>query len=326
MADDATVIRHESPSDRDEDPPVEPTDLDKRDWRGVLKRTVKEFQDDNLTDWAAALTYYAVLALFPALIVLVALMGLFGQDDTVQSLRDIVAQVTGSADTANTFATTAGEVIDNRGGAGALLGVGLLGALWSASGYLGAFIRANNAIYEIEEGRPFWKLRPLQVVVTIVMVLLLAALLISLVLTGSLAEAVGSAIGLGDTAVTVWGIAKWPAMALVVLLMLAVLYYVAPNVKLPKFSWITPGSVVALVVWAVGTAAFGLYVANFGSYDKTYGSLGAVVTFLVWLWLSNLAVLFGAEFNSEVERGRELREGKPAHEELQLPPRQAPKD
>jgi membrane protein len=308
------------------DESVEPSDLKPGNWRTILKRTLGEFRDDNLTDWAAALTYYAVLALFPALIVLVALMGLFGQDDTVASLEKIVRDVTGSTKTSQSFGTTAEKVIDNRGGAGALLGFGLLGALWSASGYLGAFIRANNAIYEIEEGRPFWKLRPLQIVVTIVMVLLLAALLISLVLTGSLAEAVGAAIGLGDTAVTIWGIAKWPAMALVVLLMLAVLYYVAPNVKLPKFSWITPGSVVALVVWAVATAAFGLYVANFGSYDKTYGSLGAVVTFLVWLWLSNLAVLFGAEFNSELEREREIVSGEPAQEELQLPPRQAPKE
>ena len=217
-------------------------------------------------------------------------------------------------------------MIENRSAAGPLLGIGLAGAIWSASGYIGAFIRANNVIYETREGRPFWKLRPLQVLVTVVMVLLLALLLIALVTTGSLAEAIGNAIGLGDTAITVWGIAKWPVMAAVVLFMLAVLYYTAPNVQLPRFRWITPGSVVALLLWAIATVGFAFYVKFFGSYNKTYGSLGAVVIFLFWLWLSNVAVLLGAEFNSELERERELAEGEPAEEELQLPPRDAPKE
>jgi membrane protein len=311
----------------DRDGEVEPSDLSGRDWRGVLKRTINEFQEDNLTDWAAALTYYALLALFPALLVLVALLGLFGDPvKTTNSIADIVRQVTGSNNTAKTFGTTVKDVIKNRSAAGPLLVVGLLTALWSASGYVGAFIRANNAIYEIREGRPFWKLRPLQVLVTIVMVLLMALVVIALVMTGGLAAAVGSAIGLGHTAVTVWGIVKWPVMALIVLFMLAVLYYLAPNVKLPKFRWITPGSVLALVVWAVATVGFAFYVKFFGSYNKTYGSLGGVVIFLFWLWLSNVAILLGAEFNSELERGRELRAGEPAHDELQLPPRQAPKE
>jgi membrane protein len=311
----------------DRDGEVEPSDLPPRGWWHVLKRSVKEFQDDNITDWAAALTYYAVLALFPALIVLVALLGLFGNTtDTVQSVTDIVRQVTGSGKTAQTLSKTVTDVIDNREAAGPLLGLGLLGAIWSASGYIGAFIRANNVIYEIREGRPFWKLRPLQVLVTIVMVLLMTLVVIALVMTGGLADAVGSAIGLGDTAVTVWGIAKWPVMAVIVLFMLAVLYYTAPNVQLPKFRWITPGSLIALVVWAVATVGFAFYVKFFGSYNKTYGSLGAVIIFLFWLWLSNVAVLLGAEFNSELERERELAEGEPAEQELQLPPREAPKE
>jgi membrane protein len=311
----------------DRDGEVEPSDLPPRGWWHVLKRTVKEFQDDNLTDWAAALTYYAVLALFPAMIVLVALLGLFGDpQETPKSIARIVKDVTGSADTAKTVKTTITEVVKNRGGAGALFGVGLLTALWSASGYIGAFIRANNVIYEIREGRPFWKLRPLQVLVTIVMVLLMTVVVIGLVMTGGLADAVGSAVGLGDTTVAVWDIAKWPAMAAIVLLMLAVLYYTAPNVELPKFRWITPGSICALLLWALATAGFALYLGFFNSYDKTYGSLGGVVIFLFWLWLSNVAVLLGAEFNSELERERELAEGEPAEEELQLPPREAPKE
>jgi membrane protein len=309
-----------------EDGSVEPSDLPPRGWWHVLKRTVREFQDDNLTDWAAALTYYAVLSLFPALIVLVALLGLLGDPaKTPTSIANIVHQVTGSSGTAKTVRTTITDVVSNRGGAGALFGVGLLGAIWSASGYIGAFIRANNVIYEIREGRPFWKLRPLQVLVTLVMVLLMTIVVIGLVMTGGLADAVGSAIGLGDTSVTVWNIAKWPAMALIVLFMLAVLYYTAPNVQLPKFRWITPGSVLALSVWAVATVGFAFYVKFFGSYNKTYGSLGGVVIFLFWLWLSNVAVLLGAEFNSELERERELAEGEPAQRRLQLPPREAPK-
>jgi membrane protein len=311
----------------DRDGEVEPSDLPPRGWWHVLKRSVKEFQDDNVTDWAAALTYYAVLSLFPALIVLVALVGLLGDAQrTPDAISDIVGQVTGSSKTAETVNTTITKVVENRGGAGALFGVGLVSALWSASGYIGAFIRANNVIYETDEGRPFWKLRPQQILMTIVMVLLLAALLIALAVTGGLAEAVGNAVGLGDTAVSVWGIAKWPVMAVVFLFMLAVLYYTAPNVQLPKFRWITPGSLLALVVWAVATVGFAFYVKFFGSYDKTYGSLTVVIIFLLWLWISNVAILLGAEFNSELERERELAEGEPAEQELQLPPREAPKE
>jgi membrane protein len=310
-----------------EDGSVEPSDLPPRGWWHVLKRTYAEFQDDNVTDWAAALTYYAVLSLFPGLVVLVAVLGLFGDPvTTTNSISNIVLQATHSGDTAKTVTNTVDQVIKSDSGAGFALVVGLLGAIWSASGYIGAFIRANNVIYEIREGRPFWKLRPLQVAVTAVMVLLLALLLVSLVVTGELAKAIGSAVGVGDTAVTVWGIAKWPVMAMVFLFMLAVLYYTAPNVKLPRFRWITPGSVIALAVWAVATVGFAFYVKYFGHYNKTYGALAGVVIFLLWLWLSNVAVLLGAEFNSELERERELAEGEPAERRLQLPPREAPKE
>ena len=305
--------------------PDRPTELPKRSWWGVLKRTVREFRQDNLTDWAAALTYYGVLALFPGLIVLVALLGLVGQHPkTTNALLDIVRDV-GPSTAVETFRGPIEGVITAKGGAGALLGFGLLAALWTASSYIGAFIRASNAIYEVEEGRPFWKLRPLQIAVTIVMVLMLAVLALAIVLTGPLAEAVGKAIGLGDLAVTIWSIAKWPFLVAIVLLMFAILYYVAPNVRQPGFRWISPGAVVALVLWVVASALFGLYVANFGSYNKTYGSLGGVIVFFVWLWISNIALLLGAEFDAELERGRELAAGQPAEEKIQLPPRDAPK-
>ncbi|MEA2392002.1 MAG: rane protein [Solirubrobacteraceae bacterium] len=304
--------------------PDGPTDLPRQGWQGTLKRTVAEFRDDNLTDWAAALTYYAVQALFPAVLVLVALLGLLGNSNTINDLLGIVGKV-GSKSTVDAIKPAIEGVINSKGGAGALLGVGLLGSLWSASGYVGAFMRAANAVYEKQEGRPFWKLRPLQILVTLVMTLLLAIIAISITLTGSLAKAVGDVIGVGSTAVTVWNIAKWPVLLLIVVGMVAILYYVAPNVRQPKFRWISPGGLLAVLLWGVASAAFGFYVANFGSYNKTYGTIGGIISLLVWLWISNLALLFGIEFNSELERARELEAGLPAEDEIQLEPRQAPK-
>ena len=291
--------------------------------RATLKRAVAEFREDNLTDWAAALTYYAVLSVFPALIVFVAIIGLVGQDpQTTDAITRIVRDVT-SQNTADSVHDTIQSVIHAKGGAGALLGVGLLGAIWSASGYVGAFMRATNVIYEVKEGRPFWKLRPLQIAMTIVAVLGVAVIAIALVVTGSLAHAIGDRVGLGNTAVTIWSIAKWPVMLVVVSLLFAGLYYLSPNVRQPRFRLLTHGSAVAVLIWIAASAAFSLYVANFGSYNRTYGSLGAAVTFLVWLWISNLALLFGAELDAELERSRELEAGEPAQDEILLPPREA---
>jgi membrane protein len=224
----------------------------------------------------------------------------------------------------DTFRGPIESVVQNKSGAGILLVVGLVAALWSASGYVGAFVRASNSIYEIDEERPFWKLRPQQVVITLVMVLLLAIVGLAVVVTGPVAEAVAKPIGLGDAAVTVWNLAKWPVLLALVMLMLAVLYYWAPNVRQRAFRWISPGSVFAVLVWTVATAGFAFYVASFGSYDKTYGSLGGVVVLLVWLWISNVAVLLGAELNAELERERELQTGdERARERIQLEPRDA---
>jgi len=291
----------------------------------TLKRTIRELRDDNLTDWAAALTYYSVLALFPGLIVLVAILGLVGEHpQTTNALLDIVRDI-GPASAVDTFRGPIESVVKSNGGAGALLGVGLLFAIWSASGYIGAFMRAINVIYEVEEGRPFWKRRPLQIVITVAMVLLLALVAISIVVTGPLARSIGDVIGLGDTTITIWNIGKWPVIVAVVMGMFTVLYYVAPNVRQPRLRWVTPGGILAVLLWLVASAGFAVYVANFGSYDKTYGSLGGVIVFLVWLWLSNLALLLGAEFDAELERSRELAAGLPAEDSLQLPERTPPK-
>jgi len=307
--------------------PDQPREIHKRSWMGVLKRTVTEFKDDNCTDWAAALTYYGVLAMFPAAVALLSLVGLVGDPQkTSDALLGIVERL-GPQSATETFAEPIRALAGQQTTAGFALVLGLAGALWSASGYVGAFGRASNAVYEVEEGRPFYKLRPLQLLVTLVVVLILALVALALVVTGPLAEAVGNAVGIGDTAVTVWDIAKWPVLALLVSTIFSLLYYATPNVKQPRFRWFTAGGLIALVVWVVASALFALYVANFGSYNKTYGSLAAVIIFLVWLWLSNVAVLFGAEFNAELERGRELQAGMTeAERTIQLPPRQEKKE
>jgi membrane protein len=287
-------------------------------WGGVLKRTVKEFQADNLTDWAAALTYYGILALFPALLVLVSLLGLAGQH-TTQSLIDNVA---GAAPTsARDIITSAIRNLQaGRGQAGVLFVVGILGALWSASGYIGAFSRASNAIYGVGEGRPFWKLRPQQVAITTVLVILMALSGMAVLVTGGLARDVGKLVGVGSTAVQVWDIAKWPVLVVLVSCMIAVLYWAAPNVRQPALRWVSPGSMLAVALWLAASALFALYVANFSSYNATYGSLGGVIVFLVWLWISNVAILLGAEFDAELQRGRELEAGRRGGDPI-LPPR-----
>ena len=310
------------------------------DWRGptgpahekkgslgqTLKRTATEFKEDNLTDRAAALTYYSVLSIFPAMIALVSIVGLVGDPESVtETINDVVTSI-GPSSAADTFADPIRDVTRSQGTAGIALVLGIAGALWTASGYVGAFMRVSNEIYEVEEGRGILKLRPLQLLVTFVLVVLLAVTVAAVALTGPVAEEIGDRLGLGSTAVTVWDIAKWPVLAVIVALMLALLYYSAPNARLPGFRWITPGSVLAIVAWLVASAGFALFVANFGSYNKTYGALAGVIVALIWLWLTNLAILFGAELNAEVERSRQLREGVAgAERRIQLGERSEPK-
>jgi membrane protein len=292
----------------------------------TLKRTLTEFSEDNLSDWAAALTYYGLLALFPALIALVGLIGLVGDPtSTTQTITQIVTKI-GPSSAAQTLAGPIKSITSHKSTAGIMGIVGLVVALWSASSYVGAFIRASNVIYETPEGRPIWKLRPLQMLVTLVMLVMLVLVALALVLTGPIVTAVAGPLGIGGSAVSVWNIAKWPVLLIVVIVMFAVLFYAAPNVKLAGFKWVTPGALLALVVWLIASAAFAFYVANFGSYDKTYGTLGGLVVFLVWMWLTNSALLLGMELNAERERSRELEAGVPgAERELQLDARSAPK-
>lgn len=300
-------------------PPEGPTDLRGKSWAAVLKRTFAAFREDNLTDWGAALTYYGILSLFPALIALVSIVGLLGSS-AAGSLIDNVSTV--APGPARDIVTGAIENLQkDQGAAGVLFVVGLVAAFWSASGYVAAFMRASNAIYGIEEGRPIWKTLPTRVGTTVVLVLLLAITALAVTLTGGLAESAGKLIGVGDTAVQVWDVAKWPVLLFIVSFMFAFLYWAAPNVKQPKFRWLSPGGILAVVTWLLASLAFAFYVTNFDSYNKTYGALGGVISFLVWLWISNIAVLLGAELNAELERGRRLEAGEPAGTDPFVEPR-----
>lgn len=298
--------------------PEAPTQLPKRSWWAVLKRTVKEFDDDNLTDWAAALTYYAVLSLFPGLLLLTALLGLLGPDAT-QSIVDSLDAL-GPGEAKDTVAGAL-ENLRKSQASGVLAIVGLVTALWSASGYVGAFMRASNSIYDVEEGRPFWKVIPLRLGLTVGVVVLLALTALGVTLTGGVAEWLGEVLGLGSTFVTVWDIAKWPVLFVLASLAIGLLFWASPNVRQPSFLWITPGGLLTVVVWVAASLGFAFYVANFGSYNKTYGSLAGVIIFLVWLWISNLALLLGAELDAELERGRRMEAGQPAGRDPVAPPR-----
>ncbi|OEJ56835.1 ribonuclease BN [Streptomyces agglomeratus] len=301
------------------DAPDQPTDMRKKSWWAVLKRTVAEFRDDELSDRAAGLTYYSVLSLFPALLVLVSLLGVAGESAT-KSVLDNLKQMTPGA--ARDVVSGAVEQLQGNGGTGSVLAIaGLLGALWSASGYVAAFIRASNAVYDLPEGRPAWKILPVRVGVTVVLMVMACVSALIVVFTGGIARQLGAALGIGNSALTVWSIAKWPVLVLLVTVMVAILYWASPNAKGRGFKWVTPGSFLALVIGMIASAGFALYVANFGSYNKTYGTLAGVIIFLVWLWLTNLAILLGLEFDAEMARERAIIGGHPKDEEPYVQPR-----
>ncbi|HEX2289577.1 MAG TPA: YihY/virulence factor BrkB family protein [Pseudonocardiaceae bacterium] len=302
-----------SPEDRSRAGTAErPTQLPGGSWWAAVKRTVREFQVDNLKDWAAALTYYSVLSIFPALVVLISLIDLAGRS-TIQTLLDNLGQVApGSVNQILEGAIR--SLQQTRGSAGVLALAGLAAALWSASNYIAAFMRASNAIYDVPEGRPVWKTLPIRIAVTVLVMVLLAASAVAVVATGGLADRLGRLLGLGSAVVTIWDLVKWPVLLLVVSFMFALLYWASPNAK-QGFRWVTPGGILAVVVWVAASVAFAIYVANFNSYNKTYGSLASVIIFLVWLWLSNTAILLGAELNAELERSRAIAAGHPPDEE-----------
>ena len=300
-----------------------PLALPRQTWKGTLARTAAGFKRDKLNHWGAALTYYAVLSLFPALLVLVSLVGLFADPARVTRILTATVSQLGPATAANTFQGPIQSITAHRGTAGVIFVVGVLSALWAASGYVSAFADASNTIYEVEEGRPFWKLKPLQLAVTFVLIMLAALVALGLVLSGPIVHALGSALGISDGALTAWRFAKWPAMLVLVLVIFGTLYYTAPNARVTGVRWVTGGAVLALALWIFASIVLAVYVANFGSYNKTYGTLAGVVVFLLWLWITNMAILLGAEFNAETERAKQIHAGVPrAQRELQLEERQ----
>lgn len=316
----STNEKQGAPDPDDARKPDSPTDIKKRSWKYVFTKTIREFSSDQCTDIAASLTYYFVLALFPALIAVFSLLGVIGQG---QSAADAILGIVDEAAPGGASDVIRGpiEQFASSPAAGFALVSGLLVAIWSASGYVGAFSRGMNRIYEIEEGRPFWKLKPQQLLVTLIAIMLIAIAGVILVVSGPVTEAIGGVLGLGETVTTIWSIAKWPVLAFVIVLVVAVLYYATPNAKQPKFRWMSMGAFLAIVVLAIATVGFGFYIANFSNYDETYGSLAGVIIFLLWIWIANNALLFGAEFDAELERGRQLQAGIAAERELQLPPR-----
>ena len=316
----STVKARTAPAPDDARKPDKPTEVSKPSWKYIAKKTFREFTKDQCPDLAAALTYYSVLSIFPALLALVSLLGIFGQPEKTTGALLEIAQGFAPAETVEAIRGPLDQ-LSSSSAAGLTLVLGILTALWSASGYVGAFGRAMNRIYEIDEGRPFIKLRGTMLLVTIATVLIVVLLAAMLVLSGPVAESVGNALGLGEAVLTIWNIAKWPLIVLLVVAAIAILYYATPNVKQPKFRWMSLGSLIALVIFLLASLAFGFYVANFSSYNETYGTIGGVIISLLWLWILNMSLLFGAEFDAEMERGRQLQAGIEAEETIQLPPR-----
>ncbi len=289
--------------------PAKPGDVPKAGWFAILKRALKEFKHDDITDRAAALTYYGVLAIFPGILVLISVLGLLGKSSTDKILSNLKQVAPGAV---ASFLNTVITQVQSKAGAAGIAGIiGILLALWSASGYVSGFMNASNAIYDVDEGRPIWKTAPVRLLVTLALVVMLAVSAIMVVVTGPIAKQFGTAFGIGDTAVLVWDIAKWPILLIIVSLMFSLLYKACPNVKQPGMRWVSLGGVIAVVVWLIASALFAVYVSFSGSYNKTYGSLATIIIFLVWLWITNIAILLGAEFNAEAQRERAIRAGAP---------------
>ena len=313
----------DAPHPEDPRKPDSPDDLHKRSWKYIFGKTIREFSSDQCTDIAAALTYFGVLSLFPMLLALVSVLGVIGPSATQPLLDNLSSVAPGPAKDILTNVLTSLE--SNQGGSTVALIIGLATAIWAASGYIGAFMDAANNVWDVPEGRPIWKKIPVRLAVTVGLLALLTVTALAVVFTGPLAQKACDIIGLGSTFVEVWSIVKWPILLLIVSFMISLLYWACPNVKQPGFPWVTPGGLFAVVLWLLASALFALYVAKFSAYNKTYGSLGGVIVFLTWLWITNIIVLLGAELNSEMERSRAIQDGHPPEKEPYLPLRDEPK-
>jgi membrane protein len=303
-------------------PPEEPFQLGARSWRRVLVRTMREFDEDKLFDWAAALTYYTILSIFPGLLVLVSVLGLLGES-AIQPLLDNLRALTPEP-ARDILEAGARSLTEAQGTAGIFVVLGAAGALWSASGYVAAFMSASNIVYDVPEGRPVWKTLPIRLAITVVIGVMLVVSVVMVVFTGRLADAVGGALGAGSLPLKIWGFAKWPVLLVLVSQMFALLYWASPNARQGGFRWISPGGLLAVLVWMIASVGFATYANHFGSYNKTYGTLGGIILFFVWLWMSNVAVLLGAEFDAELHRGRAIAAGQPEEQEPYVELREEP--
>jgi membrane protein len=288
--------------------PDGPTGLSRGSWLAAAKRSLKEYKEDDLQDRAAALTYFGIQSIFPGLLVLVSLLGILGKSATQPLITNL-----GQAAPSSIRKIILSDVshLQHSHAASGILGLtGLVLAFWSASNYVAAFMRASNTIYDVPEGRPIWKTAPIRLGVTLITMVLLVAAAVIVVVTGGLARKAGDVLGVGSAAVSIWDIAKWPVLLIIIAVILAILYWASPNAR-HGFQWVSPGGVVAVVLWLAASGLFAVYVANFSHYNKIYGSLAGVIIFLIWMWVSNVAILLGAEFNAELERGRAIAGGHP---------------
>ncbi|MFE5628230.1 YihY/virulence factor BrkB family protein [Streptomyces sp. NPDC056543] len=322
--------KHEGPDKRvgpdervEERAPDSPSEMPRRSWTAVVRGTLREFRDDELLDRAASLTYYGILSLFPALLVLVSFLGIAGES-AIGHVLDTVDKLAPGA--ARDVLGDAVRELRGNGGTGSLLAVvGLFLALWSASGYVAAFVRVANAVYDVPEGRPLWKILPLRMALTVSLMVLAGVSALIVIVTGELARHAGAALGIGDTVMTIWSVVKWPVLVFLVAIMMALLYWAAPNAKGRGFRWVSLGSFLALALWILASTGLAFYAAHFGSFDRIYGTLAGVIVFLMWLWITNLALLLGLEFDAEVARQRAIAGGHPEDEELYIEPRDTQK-
>jgi membrane protein len=302
--------------------PSSPMDVHRRSWKFVVKKVAREFVVDTCYDIAASLTFYALLALIPAVMAVVSLVSILGSKDEAVGVVLEVTEAVVSPEAAHMLSDAIDQLAESSV-AGVALVIGLLLTIWAGARYVAAFGRGMNRMYRVSEGRRLWTLKPLQILVTIVAMILVAAAIVLVTVSGSVARALGDALGLGEAVLIAWSILRWPVLVFVVILVVALLYYFAPNVKQPRFRWMSLGAAIALVVLVIASAGFGLYVTRFSDYDRVYGSLAGVIIFLLWVWIANMALLVGAEFDAEVERVRELQAGIPAEAQVQLPLRDA---
>ncbi|MFN8107526.1 MAG: YihY/virulence factor BrkB family protein [Nocardioidaceae bacterium] len=290
----------------------------KRGFFFVGWRVAKEFMKDQSLDMAAALTYYAVFAIFPAMIAVFSAVGLVSDPQRVIAKIEEVLTPLIRESTLDRVMTVLDGVAASRG-AGILAVASIVIALWAASAYVNAFRRMMNRIYGVQEGRALWKLRPLMALVTLVSLALVMLMMLIMIISGPISEAVGKVLGFGEDVAHLWDLLKLPVLLIFLVVSVAILYQATPNVKFPKLRLFSTGSVVAIGAIVVASVGLTFYVRNFANYNQVYGSLAGVIVFMLWMWIINIALLCGAELDAELERGRQLHDGQAAEESLLLP-------